>query len=59
MDEGNGLCQEGYSFLELTLNPLSTSGLLTLYLIGSYHEMFICLGTYEKPLKRHHKLDHI
>ncbi len=45
--------------LTITFNPLSTTGLLTQYLIGLYHEMFICLANYEKPLKvRHHKPDH-
>ncbi len=36
-----------------------TTGLPTLYLIASYHKMFICLANYEKPLKvKHHKFDH-
>ncbi len=39
------------------VNPLGTSGLLTPFLIGSYHEMFTCLANYDKSLKMlHHKL---
>ena len=38
-------------------NPLGTTGLLTPFLIGSYHEMFTCSANYDKSLKMlHHKL---
>ncbi len=36
------------------INPLSTTGLLTLYLIGSYHEMFTCVANHDKALKMLH-----
>ncbi len=34
-----------------TFNPLSTTGLLTPFLIGSCHEMFTCVANYDKALK--------
>ena len=38
-------------------NPLSTTGLLTPVLIGSYHEMFTWVANYDRALKNvHHKL---
>ena len=38
-------------------NPLGTTGLLTPFLIGSYHEMFTYSANYDKSLKMlHHKL---
>ncbi len=40
-------------------NPLSTTGLLTPFLIGSYHEMMTCLANHGKTLKMlYHKLAH-
>ncbi len=36
------------------LNPLSTTGLLTPVLIGSYHEMFTCVANYDKAFKMLH-----
>ena len=45
--------------LDSRLNPLGTTGLLTPFLIGSYHEMFTCSANYDKSLKMlHHKLSH-
>ncbi len=35
----------------ILLNPLSTTGLLTPFLIGSYHELFTCLANHYKALK--------
>ena len=34
--------------LSWLINPLGTTGLLTPYLIGSYHEMFTCVANYDK-----------
>ncbi len=33
------------------INPLSTTGLLTPFLIGSYHELFTYLANHYKALK--------
>ncbi len=42
-----------------TLNPLSTTGLLTSFVIGSYHEIFTCLANHNKATKMlHRKLSH-
>ncbi len=38
------------NFTIVQVNPLSTTDLLTLYLIGPYHEMFICLAKIMKSL---------
>ncbi len=41
------------------LTLLSTTRLLTSFLIGSYHEMFTCVANYDMALKMlHHKLVH-
>ncbi len=41
------------------INPLGTTGLLTPFLIGSYHEMFTSSANYDKSLKiLHHKHAH-
>ncbi len=40
-------------------NPLSTTGLLTPFLIGSYLEIFTCVANYDRALKCcMHKLAH-
>ncbi len=36
---------------QFSLNPLRTTGLLTPFLIGSYHEMFPCSANCDKSLK--------
>ncbi len=38
----------------LSLNLPSTTALLTLFLIGSYHEMFTCVANYDITLKMLH-----
>ncbi len=38
-------------FFDYTINPLSTTGLLTPFLIGSYHELFTNLANHYKALK--------
>ena len=38
-------------FLAANFNVLYTTGLLTPFLIGSYHEMFTCSANYDKSLK--------
>ena len=41
------------------LNPQSTTDPLTPFLIGSYHEISICIANYDKALKiLYHKLEH-
>ncbi len=48
-----------YNQCNKNINPLSTTGLLTPFPIGLYHEMFTCLANYDKALKDvHHKLTH-
>ena len=47
------------SIMICSFNSLSTTDLLTPFLIGSCHEMFICLANYNKALKMvRHKLAH-
>ena len=61
----NQICRHHYSpsllftkFMTV-LNPLSTTGLLTPFLIGSYHEILTCLANHGKTLNMlHHKLEH-
>ncbi len=39
------------------INPLSTTDLVTPFLIGSYHEMFLFVANYDTGFKMlHHKL---
>ncbi len=35
-------------------NPLSTTGLLTPFLIGPYHELFTCVANYDTAFKMLH-----
>ena len=45
--------------LQFSINPLSTTGLLTTFLIGSYHETTTYLANHDKTKKMfHHKLSH-
>ena len=42
-----------------TFNPLSTTGFLTPFLIGSYHGTITCLANHDKAKKMlHHKRSH-
>ena len=43
-----------YAFLLLIYCHKGTTGLLTPFLIGSYHEMFTCPANYDKSLKMLH-----
>ncbi len=43
-----------WMMLESEFNPLSTIGLLTPFLIGSYLVMFTCVANYDKALKMLH-----
>ena len=49
-------CTWSYAQINLPhkLNPLSTTGLLTPFLIGPYNELFTCIANYDKTFKMLH-----